>query len=140
MHRESQRDSVTKPRVARATSERSEDGRHELPWVTHTDGINPRGVVAHSELNEPAPIILPGAGRNPGGVVDPFWPFPQGSSCLATLGWRTQSLWDWKRARRQHFDSLAQLFHRKQRRTGKRLANDAVSTIYVSRSEQSDFY
>ena len=20
----------------------------------------------------------------------------QGSSCLATLGWRTQSLWDWK--------------------------------------------
>src|SRR5262245_32248767 len=30
---ESQRDSATKPRVARAPLERSGGGRHELPWV-----------------------------------------------------------------------------------------------------------
>ncbi len=38
-----------------------------------------------------------GRGHNPFGVADPACRFSQGSSCLATLGWRTQSRWDWKR-------------------------------------------
>ena len=32
--------------------------------------------------------------HNPVGVGDDLIPFTQGSSFLATLGWRTQSLWD----------------------------------------------
>jgi len=32
---------------------------------------------------------------NPVGVVCDLISFTQGSSCLATLGWGTQSLWDW---------------------------------------------
>src|SRR5688572_14840436 len=36
--------------------------------------------------------------RNPAGVVVSRDVISQGSSCLATLGWRTQSLWDWSAA------------------------------------------
>jgi hypothetical protein len=72
---ESQRDSVSKPRVA----------SRELPWEkgVHT-AANPNGVAASSEDRRP----------------QPRWgwrhlaQFTQGSSLLATLGWRTQSLWD----------------------------------------------
>jgi hypothetical protein len=33
--------------------------------------------------------------HNPVGVVHNLIPFTQGSSFVATLGWRTQSRWDW---------------------------------------------
>ena len=33
--------------------------------------------------------------HNPVGVVQNLIPFTQGSSFVATLGWRTQSPWDW---------------------------------------------
>ena len=39
--------------------------------------------------------LLPVGGRNPVGVDCSLASDPQGSSCLATLGWRTQSRWDW---------------------------------------------
>ena len=71
---ESQRDSGPKPKVT----------RHELPWVNVGDFPNPNGVAA---VSLPTP-------------TQPRWgwlalrPQPQGSSCLATLGWRPQSLWD----------------------------------------------
>ncbi len=49
--------------------------------------------------NAVAAMPFPSATRedylNPVGVDDHFIPFTQGSSCVATLGWRTQSLWDW---------------------------------------------
>src|ERR1035441_3712819 len=38
----------------------------------------------------------PGGGCNPVGVEDRFAGVTQGSSCLATLGWRIQSLRDWR--------------------------------------------
>src|SRR5258706_1013917 len=34
--------------------------------------------------------------RNPVGVDGVLRMRTRGSSCLATLGWRTQSLWDWR--------------------------------------------
>ena len=77
---ESQRDSGSKPKVA----------RNELPWGNAPQPHNPNGVEA-----------------NPGkGVATPLGlktlpALPQGSSFLATLGWRTQSLRDRKTARRE---------------------------------------
>ena len=72
---ESQRDSVSMPRVA----------SRELPWVNRVLGGNPNGVAATCGGTEAAtPLGLTVAGR-----------FSQGSSRLATLGWRTQSRWDW---------------------------------------------
>jgi hypothetical protein len=54
-----------------------------------TDIANRNAVVAISF----SPIAR-GVCRNPVGVDD-LSSFTQGSSFLATLGWRTQSLWDW---------------------------------------------
>jgi hypothetical protein len=51
------------------------------------DAGNPNGVV---------PVCAKPRSHNPVGVVHIFYAHTQGSSCLATLGWRTQSLWDWK--------------------------------------------
>ena len=48
---------------------------------------NPNGVVAP---------VRDEHGHNPVGVGEVCGRGTQGSSCLATLGWRTQSLWDWK--------------------------------------------
>ena len=72
---QSQRDSVSKPRI----------GSSELPWVNWTRRRQPqRGCGLQSSLEAATPLGL-----------DAFWtPFSQGSSLLATLGWRTQSLWD----------------------------------------------
>jgi len=70
---ESQRDSGLKPRVA----------RNELPWVRRHEDFNPNGVAFAPQS------------RNPVGVERNFDPLTQGSSFLATLGWQTQSLWDW---------------------------------------------
>ena len=72
---ESQRDSGLQPKVA----------RHELPWVNVIRKFsNPNGVAAS---------------RRPT-MTQPRWGcgdlsrLTQGSSSLATLGWRTQSRWD----------------------------------------------
>ena len=45
--------------------------------------------------------------HNPVGLVENFVPSTQGSSCVATLGWRTQSLWDWPNCR--HVNSAADI-------------------------------
>lgn len=70
---ESQRDSGSKPWVA----------RNELPWVSVRRSINPNGVVALLGYKVTTPL----------GLSD-FAVLSQGSSFLATLGWRAQSLWD----------------------------------------------
>jgi hypothetical protein len=70
---ESQGDSVSKPRVA----------RHELPWVTSATRPQPQRGCAHrawSQATAPLGLTLPD-------------PFSQGSSWLATLGWRTLPRW-----------------------------------------------
>ena len=67
LFRESQRDSATKPRVA----------RNELPWVRGAQKNNPHGVATSAVQQPPKP--------------KPRWgfclydPLPQGSSFLATL-------------------------------------------------------
>ena len=74
---DSQRDSGLKPRVA----------RHELPWDIAASANNPNGVAATRCKRDATPLgleSLPAA--------------TQGSSFLATLGWQTQSLWDWRTA------------------------------------------
>ncbi len=43
----------------------------------------------------PLPAIARGVRLNPVGVATHLLRITQDSSCLATLGWRTQSLWDW---------------------------------------------
>jgi hypothetical protein len=70
---ESQRDSGSKPKVA----------RDELPWVSASHVNNPNGVVARRRNRGTTPLGL-----------RTFTATTQGSSCLATLGWMTQSLWD----------------------------------------------
>ena len=70
---ESRRDSVPKPRVA----------RHELPWEKWVLPANPNGVVSRWRPEDTTPLGLKTART-----------LIQGSSCLATLGWRTQSRWD----------------------------------------------
>ncbi len=70
---ESQRDSGSKPKVA----------RHELPWVSAAHVNNPNGVAAR-RINR---------GATPLGLKN-FTATTQGSSFLATLGWMTQSRWD----------------------------------------------
>ena len=78
---ESQRDSGSKPKVA----------RHELPWVNVIQiNFNPNGVVA-SLTKQPT---------QPRWGWSDFLQLTQGSSCLATLGWWTQSLWDCQPERR----------------------------------------
>ena len=82
---ESQRDSATKPRVA----------RRALPWETASQTHNPNGVAPRTWTRDATPLglkTLPSA--------------TQGSSCLATLGWRTQSLWDWKTAEVQGISAV----------------------------------
>ena len=62
---ESQRDSGSKPRVA----------RNELPWETGSQANNPNGVAARLRKRDTTPL-----GLKPAGAAT------QGSSCLATLG------------------------------------------------------
>ena len=72
---ESQRDSVLQPRVGEPAS---------LPWVGRRVFPQPqRGCAAFHPL----------ACRNPVGVGNCFASFTQGSSCLATLGWRPLPRW-----------------------------------------------
>ena len=72
--RESQRDSAPKPRVA----------SRELPWEERVVSANPNGVAARWQRGDTTPLGLKSART-----------LPQGSLAdSATLGWRTQSLWD----------------------------------------------
>ena len=89
---ESQRDSGSKPKVA----------RHELPWETFPElAATPTGLCRRRDVQDAPPLGL-----------GTLFHQTQGSSCLppsrraiaplrrdggATLGWRTQSLWDWPR-------------------------------------------
>ena len=71
-HAESQRDSGLQPRVA----------RNELPWESGPHCNNPNGVAARRWQCAATPLGLGNC------------PLPtQGSSFLATLGWRTQPRW-----------------------------------------------
>ena len=70
---ESQRDSGSKPKVA----------RHELPWVSASHVNNPNGVAARRRKRGTTPLGL-----------KLLTATTQGSSCLVTLGWVTQSRWD----------------------------------------------
>jgi hypothetical protein len=71
---ESQRDSATKPRV----------GAQRLPWEYRAGRANPNGVASRCRLGRPEPRW--GSHR--------LASVSQGSSCLATLGFGTKSLWD----------------------------------------------
>jgi hypothetical protein len=79
---ESQRDSGSKPRVA----------RNEPPWESWAKANNPNGVEARLRGSDATPL---GLKRTPTTT--------QGSSFLATLGWKTQSLWDCRNAVFQSF-------------------------------------
>ena len=70
---QSQRDCVLQPRVA----------RHELPWENEPGIHNPNGVAAQRCDDDTTPLGLK--------IV---WLPTQGSSCLATLGYVAESLWD----------------------------------------------
>jgi hypothetical protein len=70
---ESQRDSGSKPKVA----------RNELPWVGASHINNPNGVAGRQRKRGATPLGL-----------RTFTATTQGSSFLATLGWMTQSRWD----------------------------------------------
>ena len=70
---QSQRDCVLQPKVA----------RNELPWVAKQSWFNPNGAAATSLGFAATPLGL--------------WftaTVSQGSSCLATLGYEPESLWD----------------------------------------------
>ena len=71
---QSQRDCVLQPRVAESA---------RLPWVSARAIFNPNGVVSPVRHQDATPLGLADTAR-----------FSQGSSRLATLGFRTESLWD----------------------------------------------
>ena len=70
---QSQRDCVCQPRVA----------RNELPWVAADSDPNPNGVASRFQGLATTPLGLFGLAA-----------MSQGSSFLATLGFRPESLWD----------------------------------------------
>src|SRR6267154_2717193 len=70
---QSQRDCVFQPRVA----------RNELPWVAVDSETNPNGVASRFHGLATTPLGLFGLAA-----------MSQGSSFLATLGFRPESLWD----------------------------------------------
>ena len=67
---QSQRDCVLQPRVA----------RHEQPWVTARNDFNPNGVASCFHGRAATPLGLWACGA-----------VSQGSSCLATLGFESES-------------------------------------------------
>ena len=70
---QSQRDCVLQPRVARPA----------LPWVADGRVFNPNGVASRVRVRGATPLGLLACG-----------PVAQGSSCLATLDFGAESLWD----------------------------------------------
>jgi hypothetical protein len=69
----------------------------------HAKFIN-RNAVAANPVSSSARAVR----HNPVGVDDNLIPFTQGSACVATLGWRTQSRWDW--LNRANSSPVVQLF------------------------------
>src|SRR5258708_16378776 len=83
-----------------------------LPTSRARNRLNPKGIPQRSpglrETSYPGSIAHAGAnpngvasegherGHNPVGVETWFARFPRVARRLATLGWRTQSLWDWQ--------------------------------------------
>jgi hypothetical protein len=82
--RESQRDSVLQPRVA----------RNELPWVMASQPFQPQRGCGPL-----VSFLAPNVCHNPVGVDPHDSSSTQGSSCVATLGCLAQSLWDWTDSR-----------------------------------------
>src|SRR5438132_1455357 len=83
---------------------------HDRPEMKAAEGSRtPKPSAVRCALKKRASVLecgclLPLWWHNPFGVGDVMRELTQGSSFLATplLGWRTQSLWDWKmRARRR---------------------------------------
>jgi hypothetical protein len=82
--RESQRDSVLQPRVA----------RHELPWVIA------RPAAPTAMRLRPFSFLAPNVCHNPVGVDPALSSFTQGRLADSpTLGFEAQSLWDWRDSR-----------------------------------------
>src|SRR6266576_1376029 len=80
------------PQGASASSPRL--ARQCLPWVIVKQIINRNAGVS----NVPRDGVN-GKGRNRVAVGDVWWTMTQGSSCLATLGFGTESRWDSRMAR-----------------------------------------
>ena len=74
----SQRDYASKPRVGHPRQ------RLSLPWVTIPFRNNPNGVAPRTPTNDATPSALKMF----------FGEYSQGSSCLTTLGFKTESRWD----------------------------------------------
>src|SRR5207253_10099747 len=88
---ESRRDSGSKLRVA----------RHELPWETGSQVNNPNGVAARRRKGDTTPLALePLRAGTRGKTEQQTQCFASRTArCLATLGWKTQSLWDCRSGR-----------------------------------------
>jgi hypothetical protein len=96
---ESQRDSGIKPRVA---SQRATLGKPSGTAPT------PTGLRR----------LIHGPGHNPFRVEPHFIMMTQGSSCLATLGWRTQSLWDCPKEEDLLSPALSSFLRQEERESG----------------------
>ena len=60
-----------------------------------TLGQRPARVINRNAVAAiPFSFAARGICHNPVGVGNDFIPFTQGSACVATLGWRPESLWD----------------------------------------------
>src|SRR5438128_1581091 len=70
----------------------------ELPWVMSRLSLNLEEVAPAKRITAwtSGRYALPDGGRNLFEVGRDDAAFSQGSSFLATLGWRAQSLWDWR--------------------------------------------
>src|SRR6266436_3227910 len=62
-------------------------------------GTSYPGPIALGRANPNGVVSASGGRHNPVGVETWFARFPRVARRLATLGWRTQSLWDWPRRR-----------------------------------------
>ena len=84
---QSQRDYALKPRVAMCRAGAQRRRRHALPWVCPSQDPQPQRGCARSKVGRRV-------GSQPLQGCDSSIRFPQGSSCLATLGFGLESLWD----------------------------------------------
>ena len=92
-------------RTNRVVTGFAERGRVRIPtgFRLKAQGCAPGATLGHlpaNIINRNAVAAIPSSSvardvcHNPVGVGDDLIPFTQGSSFLATLGWRTQSRWD----------------------------------------------
>jgi hypothetical protein len=93
-------------RTNRMMTESAERGSLRIPtgFRPKAQGCEERATLGRRRaklINRNAVAAIPfssaarGICHNPVGVDNNLIPFTQGSSCVATLGWRTQSRWDW---------------------------------------------